>query len=257
MSSKNVSEEWRSDCVAIVAERSYAPQPDDRLVAQPSTCPPGGEPFRGQFDDNEDEATSLPTFSPLSRRDRSVLSIPGVRQAASVREEVAAAPGKAAVHCEVDLEIAEDHGTEDETVGGEGTQGTLQKRRGDRQDDVVGSLKKQKTKTLKSVGEKQKGTGGEQDHPVSKRLASKQKQPASRPSSPRPAIDVDVRYFLEYKDGVKTKREFEISPAQVVDLGEWEDLYNQRSLDPVLAEGIKEAMQLAFKNKEQSYELPT
>ncbi|GBG64012.1 hypothetical protein CBR_g40257 [Chara braunii] len=87
-----------------------------------------------------------------------------------------------------------------------------------------------------------------------------QKQPAFGPSSPptpRPPIDVDALYFLEYKDGVRTKREFEISPAQVVDLGEWEDLYNQRSLDPVLVEGIKEAMRLAIENKEQSYELPT
>ncbi|GBG63277.1 hypothetical protein CBR_g37363 [Chara braunii] len=70
-------------------------------------------------------------------------------------------------------------------------------------------------------------------------------------------IDVDVGYFLEYKDGVRTKREFDISPAQVVDLGDWEDLYNQRSLDPVLVEGIKEAMRLAFENKAQSYDLPT
>ncbi|GBG65851.1 hypothetical protein CBR_g53823 [Chara braunii] len=212
---------------------------------------------RGQFDDNEDEATSLPTSSSLSRGDRSVLSIPRARQAAPVRKEVAAAPGKAAVHCEVDLETAEGHGTEDETVDGEGTQGAPQKKRGDRQDDVVGSSKKQKTKAPKSVGEKRKGTDGEQDHPGNKCPASKQKQPASGPSSPRLAIDVDAGYFLEYKDSVRTKREFEISPAQVVDLGEWEDLYNQRSLDPLLVEGIKEAMWLTIENKEQKYELPT
>ncbi|GBG65027.1 hypothetical protein CBR_g49096 [Chara braunii] len=73
----------------------------------------------------------------------------------------------------------------------------------------------------------------------------------------RTPIDVDPRYFLEYKDDVRTKREFEISPAQVVDLGDWEDLYNQHSLDSVLVEGIKEAMRLAFENKARSYDLPT
>ncbi|GBG92490.1 hypothetical protein CBR_g55763 [Chara braunii] len=44
---------------------------------------------------------------------------------------------------------------------------------------------------------------------------------------------------------------------QVVDLGDWEDLYNQRSLDLVLVEGIKEAMRLALENKAQSHDLPT
>ncbi|GBG74435.1 hypothetical protein CBR_g18847, partial [Chara braunii] len=97
---------------------------------------------RGQFDDSENEATPLMTSSPLSRRDRSMLSIPGARQAALVREEVVVAPGKAAVHSDVELETAEGHGTEDETVGGEGMQSTLQKRRGDHQHDVVGSSKK-------------------------------------------------------------------------------------------------------------------
>ncbi|GBG92481.1 hypothetical protein CBR_g55633 [Chara braunii] len=60
----------------------------------------------------------------------------------------------------------------------------------------------------------------------------------------------------EYKDGVRTRREFEISPAQIVGIREWEDLYNQRSLDPVLVETIREAMRSAFENKEQTYELP-
>ncbi|GBG92039.1 hypothetical protein CBR_g54159 [Chara braunii] len=133
---------------------------------------------------------------------------------------------------------------------------TPQKRRGDREDEFVVSSKKQKTKTPRGAGEKRKGTGGEQDRPVGKRPASKQKQPESEPSSSRSPIDVDAGYFLEYKDGVRTRREFEISPSRVVDIGEWEDLYNQRSLDPVLVGMIKEAMWLAFENKEQSYELP-
>ncbi|GBG62712.1 hypothetical protein CBR_g31729 [Chara braunii] len=114
---------------------------------------------RGQFGDIEDEATLLATSSPLTRRNRSVLCIPGVRQATAVREEVAADPGKAAAQCELDLETVEGHGTENKTVGGEGTQGTPQKRRRDRKDDLVGSSKKQKTKTPKSAGEKRKGTG--------------------------------------------------------------------------------------------------
>ncbi|GBG59602.1 hypothetical protein CBR_g49866 [Chara braunii] len=120
---------------------------------------------RGQYDDKEDEASQPTTTSPLRQRDRSVLSIPGVRQAPLVREELAAPAQKAAVHSEVGLENGEGHGVEDETVGGEGMQGAPQKRRGDRQDDIVGASKKQKTKAPKSVGEKRKGTGGEQDRP--------------------------------------------------------------------------------------------
>ncbi|GBG91708.1 hypothetical protein CBR_g53522 [Chara braunii] len=122
---------------------------------------------------------------------------------------------------------------------------------------MVDSSKKLKTKAPTSVGEKRKGTRGEQHRPGTKHPTAKQKRPAPGPSSPRPPINIDARYFLEYKDGVRTKREFEISPAQVIDLGEWEDLDNQWSLNPVPIEGIKEAMWLAFDNKEQSYELPT
>ncbi|GBG75410.1 hypothetical protein CBR_g20040 [Chara braunii] len=208
------------------------------------------EDARGQFDDSEDEATPRPPFSASRERDRSVLSILGVRQ------EVAADPGEEAVQCGSDLEPGEGHGVDDKAVGGKGVEGTPQKRREDCQEDVVGSLKKQKTRTPKTTGEKRKGRGVEEDHPGSKRPASKQKQPASGPSTTRPAIDVDAGYFLEYKDGVRTRREFEISPAQIVDLREWEDLYNQRSLDPVLVGMIKEAMRYAFENKEQTYELP-
>ncbi|GBG70809.1 hypothetical protein CBR_g8109 [Chara braunii] len=208
------------------------------------------EDARGLFDDSEDEATPRPPFSTSRERDWSVLSIPGVRQ------EVAADPREEAVQCGSDLEPGEGHGADDKAVGGEGPQGTPQKRRGDCQEDVVSSSKKQKTRTPKTTGEKRKGKGVEEDHPGSKRPASKQKQPASGPSTTRPVIDVDAGYFLEYKDGVRTRRDFEISPAQIVDLGEWEDLYNQRSLDPVLVETIKEAMQYAFENKKQTYELP-
>ncbi|GBG71273.1 hypothetical protein CBR_g8694 [Chara braunii] len=208
------------------------------------------EDARGQFDDSEDEATPRPSFSASRERDRSVLFIPGVRQ------KVAVDPGEEAVQCGSDLEPGEEHGANDNAVGGEGAQRTPQKRRGDCQENVVGSSKKQKTRTPTTMGEKRKGRGVEEDHPGSKRPASKQKQPASGPFTTRPAIDVDAGYFLEYKDDVRTRREFEISPAQIVDLAEWEDLYNQRSQDPVLVGTIKEAMQYAFENKEQTYELP-
>ncbi|GBG83169.1 hypothetical protein CBR_g36785 [Chara braunii] len=208
------------------------------------------EDARGQFDDSEDEATPRPPFSPSRERDRSVLSIPGVRQ------QTATDPGVEGVLCGSDLEPTEGHGAEGEAVGGEGVQGTPQKRRGECQEELVGSSKKQKTKTPRTAGEKRKGRGVEEGHPGSKRLTSKHKQPESGPFSPRPAIDVDAGYFLKYKDGVRTRREFEISPAQIVDIREWEDLYNQRSLDPVLVETIREAMRSAFENKEQTYELP-
>ncbi|GBG83925.1 hypothetical protein CBR_g37796 [Chara braunii] len=150
----------------------------------------------GQFDDSEDEAPPRLSFSSLSRRDRSVLSIPGVQQETPFRQEVAADPGKEAFQCGLDLEPTEGHGMVDEAVGGEGTQGTPQKRRGDRQEDFV----------LPGVQRRRQDKAG--------------------------------------------------GPAQVVELGEWEDLYNQRSLNPVLVEGIKEAMRLAL-NKEQTYELST
>ncbi|GBG77986.1 hypothetical protein CBR_g25919 [Chara braunii] len=205
----------------------------------------------------EVSSTKLTTTSSLRQKERSVLFIPGVWQDTPVREELVAAIGKPTVDSEVSLENGEGQGTRDESVGDEGMQGTPQKGRGDRQDATVGSSKKLKTKAPKSVGEKRKRTEGEQDRPGTKRPAQKQKQPSSERSSPRSSIDVDVGYFLEYKDGVRTKREFEIIPTHVIGLGEWEDLYYQRSLDPVLIEGNKEAMWLAFDNKEQSYELPT
>ncbi|GBG61281.1 hypothetical protein CBR_g19814 [Chara braunii] len=208
------------------------------------------EDARGQFDDKEDEAIPRPPFSPSRERDRSVLSIPGVRQ------QTAADPGEEGVLCGSDLEPAEGHGAEGEAVGGEEVRGTPQKRKGQCQEELVGSSKKQKTKTPRTVGEKRKGRGVEEGHPDSKPPASKHKQPESGPSSPRPAIDVDAGYVMEYKDGVRTRWEFEISPAQIVDMREWEDLYNQRSLDPVLVETIREAMRSAFENKEQTYELP-
>ncbi|GBG89566.1 hypothetical protein CBR_g49355 [Chara braunii] len=211
---------------------------------------------RGQFDDSEDEGPA----APLRDRRRSVLSIPGVDIGDPVRRDSAEPTGKVAASSEVDLEASEGQSVDEVTAGGLGTQGTPQKRRGDRTDEFVRSSKKLKSKAPRTAGEKRKGTEGEEGQQVAKRPASRQKQPASGTSSPpteRPPIDIDAGYFLEYKDGVRTKREFEVSPAQVVDLGEWEDLYNQRSLDPVLVEGIKEAMRLAFENKAQSYDLPT
>ncbi|GBG91688.1 hypothetical protein CBR_g53502 [Chara braunii] len=139
--------------------------------------------------------------------------------------------GEVEASSEVDLEASEGQSVEQVTTGGLGSQGAPQKRRGDRPDEFAGSAKKLKSKPPRSAGEKHKGTEGEQGR-------------QGLPSTSTPGR-------------VRTKREFEISPAQVVDLGDREDLYNQRSLDPVLVEGIKEVMRLAFENKVQSYDLPT
>ncbi|GBG76407.1 hypothetical protein CBR_g22155 [Chara braunii] len=70
-------------------------------------------------------------------------------------------------------------------------------------------------------------------------------------------IDIDAAYFLEWKNGVRTKREFAINPSQVVDIGEWEAAYNQRSLDPVQIQAIIDAMTTAYSQTEKTYELPT
>ncbi|GBG84440.1 hypothetical protein CBR_g38725 [Chara braunii] len=183
-------------------ESSGAAAEGGDLGSGPATQLHRGE-SREQFDDSEEEGPA----APLRDRRRSVLSIPGVDIGDPVRRESAEPTGKVAASSEVDLEASEGQSVDEVTVGGLGTQGTPQKRRGDRTDE--------------------------------------------------PPIDVDVGYFLEYKDGVRTKRELEVSPAQVVELGEWEDLCNQRSLGPVLVGGIKEAMRLAFENKAQSYDLPT
>ncbi|GBG66526.1 hypothetical protein CBR_g63108 [Chara braunii] len=225
------------------------------LGSGPATQLHRGE-SRGQFDDSEDEGTALP----LSDTRRSVLSIPGVQTDAPAQRKSTGPAVHVATYSEVDLETSEGQGVEEVDAGGLGSQGAPQKRRGDRPDEFAGSTKKLKSKAPRTAGEKRKGTEGEQGRQVAKRPSSRQKQPESGPSFPPTTgtpIDVDAGYFLEYKDGVRTKREFDISPAQVVDLGDWEDLYNQRSLDPVLVEGIKEAMRLAFENKAQSYDLPT
>ncbi|GBG79078.1 hypothetical protein CBR_g28793 [Chara braunii] len=225
------------------------------LGSGPATQLHRGE-SRGQFDDSEDEGTA----PPLSDTLRSVLSIPGVQTDAPVQRKSTGPTVQVAAYSEVDLEASEGQGVEEVEAGGLGSQGAPQKRRGDRPDEFAGSTKKLKSKAPRTAGEKRKGTDGEQGRQVAKRPSSRQKQPESGPSSPpttRTPIDVDAGYFLEYKDDVRTKREFDISPAQVVDLGDWEDLYNQRSLDPVLMEGIKEAMRLAFENKAKSYDFPT
>ncbi|GBG68446.1 hypothetical protein CBR_g2990 [Chara braunii] len=225
------------------------------LGSRPATQLHRGE-SRGQFDDSEDEGTA----PPLSDTRRSVLSILGIQTDAPVQRKSTRPAVHVAAYSEVDLEASEGQGVEEVDTGGLGSQGAPQKRRGDRPDEFAGSTKKLKSKALRTAGEKRKGTEGEQGRQVAKRPSSRQEQPESGPSSPPTTgtpIDVDAGYFLEYKDGVRTKREFDISPAQVVDLGDWEDLYNQRSQDPMLMIGIKEAMRLAFENKAQSYDLPT
>ncbi|GBG68676.1 hypothetical protein CBR_g3217 [Chara braunii] len=236
-------------------ESSGAAVEGDDLGSGPATQLRRGE-SRGQFDDSEDEGTA----PPLSDTRRSVLSIPGVQTDAPVQWKSTGPTVHVAAYSEVDLEASEGQGVEEVDAGGLGSQGAPQKRRGDRPDEFAGSTKKLKSKAPRTAGENCKGTEGDQGRQVAKRPSSRQKQPDSGPSSPPTTgtpIDVDVGYFLEYKDGVSTKREFDISPAQVVDLGDWEDMYNQRSLDPVLVEGIKEAMRLAFENKAQPYDLPT
>ncbi|GBG86079.1 hypothetical protein CBR_g40981 [Chara braunii] len=70
-------------------------------------------------------------------------------------------------------------------------------------------------------------------------------------------IDIDVAYFLKWKDDVRTKREFFISPSRVVEIGEWEASYNQRSLDLVHTQLIIDAMRMVFLQAEKTYELPT
>ncbi|GBG60151.1 hypothetical protein CBR_g3394 [Chara braunii] len=87
------------------------------------------EDARGQLDNSEDEVTPAPPFSSSRERDRSVLSIPGVRLQTPVRQEVAADSGEEAVQCGSDLEPAEGHDADDK--GGEGAQG-----RGDCEEDL-------------------------------------------------------------------------------------------------------------------------
>ncbi|GBG79740.1 hypothetical protein CBR_g30004 [Chara braunii] len=95
----------------------------------------------GHFNDSEDEEPPQMTTSPLRRRDRSVLSIPGVLDDAPVREERVAATSKVAVSSEVDLETSEGQGTKEGTAGVQGNLGTPQKRRGDRHNGLAGSSK--------------------------------------------------------------------------------------------------------------------
>ncbi|GBG68197.1 hypothetical protein CBR_g2749 [Chara braunii] len=83
------------------------------------------------------------------------------------------------------------------------------------------------------------------------------KPPQSAPVQPRGVINIDAAYFLEWKNGVRTKREFAINPSQVIDIREWEAAYNQRSLDPVQIQAIIDAMTTAYSQTEKTYELPT
>ncbi|GBG66719.1 hypothetical protein CBR_g68703 [Chara braunii] len=236
-------------------ESSRAAAEGGDLGSGPATQLHRGE-SRGEFHESEHEGTA----PPLSDTRRSVLYIPGVQTDAPVQRKSTGPAVQVAAYSEVDLEASKGQGVEEVDAGGLGSQGAPHTRRGDRPDEFASCMKKLKSKAPRTAGEKRKGTEGEQGRQVAKRPSLRQKQPASGPSSPPTTgtpIDVDAGYFLEYKDGVRTKQEFDISPAQVVDLGDWEDMYNQRSLDPVLVKGIKEAMQLAFKNKAQSYDLPT
>ncbi|GBG92645.1 hypothetical protein CBR_g56610 [Chara braunii] len=139
----------------------------------------------------------------------------------------------------------------------EGVQQPAHKRRGGPQEEGTGSAKKHKARTPQTTGGKRKGVEGQEGTSGRKRPASVQKQPQPGALEAKGPIDVDAPYFLEWKDGVRTKREFFISPSQVVDIDDWEPSYNQRSLDPVHTQIIIDAMMTAFSQTEKTYELPT
>ncbi|GBG68138.1 hypothetical protein CBR_g2689 [Chara braunii] len=180
---------------------------------------------RGRFDDSEEEEDERTGNSPVRGGDRRVLSIPGVEKRTPVQEQPSTS--------------AKGHtmgsgGRPAGVVSGgeEGEQQSSQKRRGDSRGEAAAASK------VTNV------------------------DPPCR-FSPCPAlckrapIDIDAAYFLEWKDGVRTKQEIPINPSQVVDIGEWEAGYNQRSLDPVQTQLIIDAMTTAYSQAEKTYELPT
>ncbi|GBG83311.1 hypothetical protein CBR_g37023 [Chara braunii] len=205
---------------------------------------------RGRFDDSEEEEEEDTRVSPHRLGDRGTLRIPGAARGATVVEQLSMSGGGRAL------------GSEDRTVGvvsgGEGgEQQSTQKRRGGSEGEAPGAKKKQKTKTLQQSGGKRKGAEGHVGASSQKGPASAQKLTQSAPFQPRGVIDIDAAYFVEWKNGMRTKREFAINPSQVIDIGEWEAAYNQRSLDPVQIQAIIDTMTTAYSQTEKTYELPT
>ncbi|GBG65429.1 hypothetical protein CBR_g50789 [Chara braunii] len=124
-------------------------------------------------------------------------------------------------------------------------------------EEGAGSTKKHKARTPQATGGERKGVEGQEGASDRKCLTSVPKQPQSGALEVKGPIDIDTTYFLELKDGVRTKREFFISPSRVVDIGDWEASYNQQSLDTVHTQLIIDAMMMAFSQVDKTYELPT
>ncbi|GBG77981.1 hypothetical protein CBR_g25914 [Chara braunii] len=205
---------------------------------------------RGHFDDSEGEEEERTSGSPVRGGDCRVLSIPGVEIRTPVQERPSTSAGGHTMGS----------GGRPAGVlsgGEEGEQQSSQKRRGDSRGDSAAASKKQKTKAPQTSGGKRKGGEGHVGAASHKRPSSAQIQPLSVLVQQTGPIDVDAAYFLEWKDGVRTKREIPVNPSQVVDIGEWEAGYNQRSLDPVHTQLIIDSMTTAYSQASKTYELPT
>ncbi|GBG84752.1 hypothetical protein CBR_g39130 [Chara braunii] len=228
---------------------SGAPTEGEEMGSGGSVQPQQGEE-RGRFDDSEEEEEEDTRVSQHRLGDRGTLRIPGAERGATVVKQPSTLGGVRAL------------GSKDRTVGvvsgGEGgEQHSTQKRRGGSEGEASGLKKKQKTKIPQQSWGKRKGVEGHVGASSQKRPASAQKPPQSAPVQPRGVIDIDAAYFLEWKNGVRTKREFAINPSQVIDIGVWEAAYNQCSLDPVEIRDIIDAMTTAYSQAEKTYELPT
>ncbi|GBG70898.1 hypothetical protein CBR_g8199 [Chara braunii] len=213
---------------------SSAPTDGGDLGYGPSSQLRRGE-ARGHFDNSDDEEQEKTRPLPLRRGDRSVLSIPGVEGHTPVRNRSSTSAG----------------GEE------EGVEQSAHKRRGGSQEEGAGSAKKHKARTPQTTGVERKGVEGQEGTSDRKRPTSVQKQPQPGALEAKGPIDVDSKYYLEWKNGVRTKREFFISPSWVVDIGDWEPSYNQQSLDPVHTQIIIDTMMMAFSQAEKTYKLPT
>ncbi|GBG91210.1 hypothetical protein CBR_g52092 [Chara braunii] len=236
-------------CSGLVSSGSVQPRQGKEMGSGGSVQPRQGEE-RGRFDDSEEEEEEDTRVSPQRLGDRGTLRIPGAERGATVVKQSWTSGGRLGL------------GSEDRTVGvvsgGEGgEQQSTQKRRGGSEGEASGAKTKQKTKTPQQSGGKRKGVEGHVGASSQKRPASAQKPPQSAPVQPRGVIDIDAAYFLEWKNGVRTKREFAINLSQVIDIGEWEAAYNQRSLDHVQIQAIIDAMTTAYSQTKKTYELPT
>ncbi|GBG75518.1 hypothetical protein CBR_g20149 [Chara braunii] len=69
-------------------------------------------------------------------------------------------------------------------------------------------------------------------------------------------VDLDVGYFLEWKEGIKKDVTLPINPERVLELPAWERPYNHRLIDPTRTAYILQSMMDAFKKKGKTYEKP-